>query len=79
VGPFLYVLFEDSAYLAEANDGHKRVLKAIKSGDAKEVRESVIADIVSAANSLTPRLNQLLDERAKPAAASRSQTRRHRR
>jgi DNA-binding GntR family transcriptional regulator len=79
VGPFLHVLFEDSAYLAEANDGHKRVLKAIKSGDAKEVRESVIADIVSAANSLTPRLNQLLDERAKPAAASRSQTRRHRR
>jgi len=82
VGPFLNFLFEDSDYLAEANDGHKKILRAVEKGDAAAVSESVVSDIVSAAKSLAPRLQELDDVdggRARPADVEPRPTSRRRR
>jgi DNA-binding GntR family transcriptional regulator len=62
VGPFFHGLFEDSGYLREANDGHRRILSAIRRGDPAAVRESVIGDIAEAAESLTARLREMENE-----------------
>ena len=59
VGPYFYGLFEDSHYLAHANDGHKRIMAAIRKGDPAAVRQTVTGDINEAGASLIPRLREL--------------------
>jgi DNA-binding GntR family transcriptional regulator len=83
VGPFLNFLFEDSDYLPEANNGHKEILRAVEKGDAAALSKSVISDIVSAAKSLAPRLDELVGvdgvaalRAGNPAAKRRSGQRR---
>jgi DNA-binding GntR family transcriptional regulator len=49
VGPFFNRLFEDSGYLGEANEGHRKILAAIESGDPAAVRQSIVWDISEAA------------------------------
>src|SRR5215475_6579786 len=80
VGPFFNGLFEDSGYLREANDGHRKILAAIAKGDPEAVRDAVIWDISEAARSLTRRLEQLQAEAVlKSAPAARTTARRSRR
>lgn len=67
-GPFLNTLFEDTDYLPHANEHHLRIVAALKSGDAAAVRQSVVDDITTAANSLLPRLRELIS--AREASAS---------
>jgi len=79
VGPFFYGLFEDSGYLREANDGHRKIVAAIRSGDPAAVRDSVIWDISEAAESLTTRLREMEAEAAlRNGPASRTTPRRSR-
>lgn len=79
-GPFFNFLFEDSGYLREANDGHRKIIAAIKTGDAAAVRESVIWDISEAAESLMARLRQMeADAAVKNDRASRTAPRKARR
>jgi DNA-binding GntR family transcriptional regulator len=59
VGPYFYGLFEDSHYLAHANEGHKRIMAAIREGRPAAVRQSVMDDINEAGASLIPRLREL--------------------
>jgi DNA-binding GntR family transcriptional regulator len=80
VGPFLYCLFEDNAYLREANDGHRRIIAAIRSGDPAAVRDSVVWDISEAAESLMGRLREMKEAEAalKSDPVSRTAPRRSR-
>jgi DNA-binding GntR family transcriptional regulator len=64
VGPFLYSLFEDNAYLREANDGPRKIVTAIRSGKPEAVRDSVVWDISEAAESLMVRLREMEAEAA---------------
>jgi len=59
VGPFFNSLFEDRSYLAEANDGHRKIIAAIRSGDPAAVRDAVVWDIGEAADSLMKRLPEM--------------------
>ena len=59
VGPFFNSLFEDRSYLAEANDGHRKIIAAIRSGDPAAVRDAVVWDIGEAADSLMQRLPEM--------------------
>lgn len=59
VGPFFNSLFEDRTYLAEANDGHRKIIAAIRSGDPAAVRDAVVWDIGEAADSLMQRLPEM--------------------
>jgi DNA-binding GntR family transcriptional regulator len=80
VGPFFNGLFEDSGYLREANDGHRKILAAIAKGDAARVRESIVWDISEAAASLIPRLEAMHGELGPTSdQASRTTARRNRR
>ena len=88
VGPFFNSLFDDRSYLAEANDGHRRIIAAIRSGDPAAVRDAVVWDIGEAAESLMRRLPEMKVPAAEGAArrrgartgrASRAPTRRRRR
>lgn len=56
VGPFFNFLFQDCDYLPDANEGHRNIYAAIERRDPAALREAVVHDIVSAANSLSPRL-----------------------
>ena len=67
VGPFFNSLFDDRTYLAEANDGHRKIIAAIRSGDPAAVRDAVVWDIGEAAESLMQRLPAL----NAPASAAR--------
>ena len=66
VGPFFNSLFDDRSYLAEANDGHRKIIAAIRSGDPAAVRDAVVWDIGEAAESLMQRLPEM---NAPPAEA----------
>ncbi len=82
VGPFFNCLFEDSGYLRAANDGHRRILAALRQGDSVAVRESMVWDISEAAESLTRRLVEMEAAEAPPAMngpAARTSARRSRR
>jgi DNA-binding GntR family transcriptional regulator len=80
VGPFFNCLFEDSGYLREANDGHRKILAAIAKGDPDAVRESVVWDISEAADSLTGRLTQMEAEASiRNAPAARTAAKKSRR
>jgi DNA-binding GntR family transcriptional regulator len=80
VGPFFNCLFEDSGYLREANDGHRRILAALRQGDASAVRENMVWDISEAAESLTRRLTEMeAGGSATSGPASRTSARRTRR
>jgi len=88
VGPFFNSLFDDRSYLAEANDGHRKIIAAIRSGDPAAVRDAVVWDIGEAADSLMQRLPELNAPAAEGTArgrgsrtgrASRTSTRRKRR
>ncbi len=80
VGPFFNCLFEDSGYLREANDGHRRILDAIVRRDPAAVRESVVWDISEAANSLMRRLEEMeAESRVRNAPVSQTVARRGRR
>jgi DNA-binding GntR family transcriptional regulator len=79
VGPFFNCLFEDSGYLREANDGHRRILAAIRGADAAAVREAIVWDIDEAAESLTRRLIEMAGSRATSDPAARTAARRTRR
>ena len=59
VGPYFYGLFEDTDYLEHANDGHRAIIAAIKSGKPVALRNAVVADINDAGASLMPRLREL--------------------
>lgn len=58
-GPFFNCLFEDSSYVCEANEGHQRILAALKRGDPAAVRRSIVWDISEAAESLMRRLHEM--------------------
>ena len=58
-GPFFNGLFEDSGYLRQANVGHRKILAAIKLGDAAAVGRDIVWDISEAAASLFSRLQQI--------------------
>ena len=80
VGPFFNCLFEDSGYLREANDGHRKILAALRQGDAGAVRDSMVWDISEAAESLTRRLMEMeAGAGAMSGPASRTSARRTRR
>jgi len=88
VGPFFNSLFEDRSYLAEANDGHRKIIAAIRSGDPAAVRDAVVWDIGEAAESLMQRLPEMNAPPAggekrgrgsKTGRASRTSARRRRR
>lgn len=79
-GPFFNCLFEDSGYLREANEGHRRILVAIKSGDPSAVARSIVWDISQAAESLVQRLPDTEATAAlKGDSVSRASTRKTRR
>jgi DNA-binding GntR family transcriptional regulator len=67
VGPFLNELFEDTDYLAHANEHHLRVVAALEAGDAAGVRQAIVDDISTAAHSLMPRLKELVATSANAA------------
>jgi DNA-binding GntR family transcriptional regulator len=71
VGPFFNSLFEDRSYLAEANDGHRKIIAAIRSGDPAAVRDAVVWDIGEAADSLMKRLPEMNAPAAEGAARGR--------
>jgi len=71
VGPFFNSLFEDRSYLAEANDGHRKIIAAIRSGDPAAVRDAVVWDIGEAAESLMQRLPEINAPAAEGAARGR--------
>ena len=88
VGPFFNSLFEDRSYLAEANDGHRKIIAAIRSGDPAAVRDAVVWDIGEAAESLMQRLpgmnapaaeGETRGRAARTGRASRTSARRRRR
>ena len=88
VGPFFNSLFEDRSYLAEANDGHRKIIAAIRSGDPAAVRDAVVWDIGEAAESLMQRLPEMnapaaegktRGRAARTGRASRTSARRRRR
>jgi DNA-binding GntR family transcriptional regulator len=80
VGPFFNDLFEDSGYLREANDGHRKILAALRQGDPAAVRDSMVWDISEAAESLTRRLTEMeAGAAARSGPASRTSARRTRR
>ena len=54
VGPFFTRLFDDEDYLPLANEFHRKILQALRDGDAARVRQYVMADISEAARSLMP-------------------------
>jgi DNA-binding GntR family transcriptional regulator len=58
VGPFFTRLFDDVAYVPHANDLHVVILERLAARDAKAVRDAVVADIDSAALTLTPQLER---------------------
>jgi DNA-binding GntR family transcriptional regulator len=60
VGPFFNELFEDTDYLPHANEHHMRVVAALRIGDAAAARQSIIDDISTAAQSLMPRLREVV-------------------
>jgi DNA-binding GntR family transcriptional regulator len=60
VGPFFNELFEDTSYLPHANEHHRRVVAALRVGDAARVRQSIIDDISTAAQSMMPRLHEVV-------------------
>ena len=60
VGPFFNELFEDTAYLPHANEQHVRIVAALERGDSKGVRESIVEDISTAAQSMMPRLRDFV-------------------
>jgi DNA-binding GntR family transcriptional regulator len=62
-GPFLNALFEDTDYLPHANEYHLRIVAALEAGDAASVRQNIVDDISTAANSLMPRLRELVSAR----------------
>ena len=79
-GPFFNCLFEDSGYLREANEGHRKILAAIKSGDPVAVGKGIVWDISEAAESLMRRLLEMEGAAAsKSDAASRAAAGRNRR
>ena len=59
VGPFFNRLFEDSGYLSEANEGHRKIVAAIRSGNPAAVRRSIVWDISEAAESLMRHLGEM--------------------
>jgi DNA-binding GntR family transcriptional regulator len=69
VGPFFNRLFEDSGYLGEANEGHRKILAAIESGDPVAVGRSIVWDISEAAASLMHGLQTSDHPRAVQASA----------
>ena len=60
VGPFFNELFEDTDYLPHANEHHVRIVAALRVGDAAAARQSIIDDISTAAQSLMPRLREVV-------------------
>jgi DNA-binding GntR family transcriptional regulator len=59
VGPFFNHLFEDSGYLEEANQGHHRIVAALRRADPAAVRRSIVWDITEAGESLIRRLREM--------------------
>jgi DNA-binding GntR family transcriptional regulator len=59
VGPFFNRLFEDSGYLSEANEGHRKIVAAIRSGNPAAVRRGIVWDISEAAESLMRGLSEI--------------------
>jgi DNA-binding GntR family transcriptional regulator len=53
-----------AGYLREANDGHRKIVTAIRSGKPEAVRDSVVWDISEAAESLMGRLREMEAEAA---------------
>ena len=66
VGPFFTRLFDNEDYLPHANEFHRKILQALRDGDAAQVRQSVVADISEAARSLMPRLQDEVKQYAEP-------------
>ena len=60
VGPFFNELFEDTDYLPHANEQHARIVAALEAGDAAGVRQSIVDDITTAAQSMIPRLREVM-------------------
>jgi DNA-binding GntR family transcriptional regulator len=58
VGPFFNELTDDEAFVAKANDEHKRIVAALADGDAAAVRRLICIDITVAADHLVPRLER---------------------
>ena len=56
VGPFFNGLFEAEGFIPHANEQHVRIVAALESGNAAEVREAIVKDIMVAAEAITPRL-----------------------
>ena len=59
MGPFFNELFEDTDYLPRANEQHTRIVAALEIGDAAGVRQSIVDDITTAAQSMIPRLREV--------------------
>jgi len=56
VGPFFNGLFDDESYITHANDQHVRIIEALEKNDKTAVREFIVRDITTAADSLLPHL-----------------------
>jgi len=68
VGPFFNRLFEDSGYFSKANEGHRKIVAALRSGNPAAVRRSIVWDISEAAESLMAGLREMAGPAAPRAA-----------
>lgn len=57
VGPFFNGLFDDESFIVHANEQHVRIVQAVEAGNAGEVRQAIVKDIMVAAEALTPRIS----------------------